>query len=92
LAVEFEWDTKKERANLRKHGISFSTASLIFSDTDRKEKLDETNLDEERWITVGLVDGEEIVVVYTMRAGVTRLISAREADKYEREDYWHGSV
>jgi uncharacterized DUF497 family protein len=71
---------------------SFSTASLIFSDTSRKEMLDETSFEEERWITVGLVDGEEIVVVYTMSAGVTRLISARGADKYEREDYWRGSV
>ena len=90
--MEFEWDARKERANLRKHGISFSTASLVFSDTGRKEKLDETSLDEERWITIGLVDGEEIVVVYTMRDGVTRLISARGADRYEREDYWRGAV
>jgi uncharacterized protein len=90
--VEFEWDSKKDRVNTRKHGISFSLAALVFSDPNRKEKLDETNRDEERWIMVGLVDGEEIVVVYTMRAGVTRLISAREADKYEREDYWRGSV
>ena len=90
--MEFAWDPKKERANLRKHGIPFSTASLVFSDTSRKEKIDETSFDEERWVTVGLVDGEEIVVVYTIRDGVTRLISARGADRYEREDYWRGSV
>jgi uncharacterized DUF497 family protein len=64
----------------------------FFSDENRKEQLDESNLDEERWITTGLIDGQEIVVVYTMRDGETRLISARGADKYEREDYWHGEV
>jgi len=89
--VEFEWDDKKDRANGRKHGISFSLALLVFSDENRKEQLDDGSLGEERWVTIGLIDGQEIVVVYTMRNGVTRLISAREADKYEREDYWHGA-
>jgi hypothetical protein len=67
-------------------------ASLVFADENRKERVDESSLDEERWITIGLVDGEEIVVVYSVRDEVTRLISARVADKYEREDYWHGEV
>jgi uncharacterized protein len=90
--VEFSWDDKKDRANQRKHGISFSLASLVFSDENRKEQFDESSLEEERWITIGLVDGEEIVVVYTMCDNATRQISARGADKYEREDYWHGEV
>jgi hypothetical protein len=90
--VEFTWDEKKNRANQRKHGISFLLASLVFADESRKERVDESSLNEERWITIGLVDGEEIVVVYTVRDDVTRLISARGADKYEREDYWHGEV
>jgi uncharacterized protein len=90
--VEFEWDEKKDRANRKKHGISFAAAVQIFGDVNRKEQLDEADLEEERWITIGLVDGEEIVVVYTIRDGVTRLISARGADRYEREDYWDGPV
>jgi uncharacterized DUF497 family protein len=90
--VEFSWDDKKDRANQRKHGISFSLASLVFSDDNRMEQVDENSLDEERLITIGLIDGQEIVVVYTMRDGITRLISARGADRYEREDYWHGEV
>jgi uncharacterized protein len=49
--VEFSWDDKKDRANQRKHGISFSLAALVFSDEKRKEHLDEGSLDEERWIT-----------------------------------------
>jgi uncharacterized DUF497 family protein len=92
MHVEFSWDDKKDRANRRKHGISFSLAALVFSDENRKEQPDENSLDEERWITIGLIDGQEIVVVYTIRDGMTRLISARGADKYEREDYWHGEI
>jgi uncharacterized protein len=90
--VEFEWDEKKDRANQRKHGISFTFASLAFLDEHRKERIDDRYVDEERWIMVGLVDGQEIFVAYTMRDGVIRLISARGADTYEREDYWHSSI
>ncbi len=30
---EFEWDEKKNKTNIEKHGISFETASLIFDGT-----------------------------------------------------------
>jgi uncharacterized protein len=56
MHVEFSWDDKKDRANRRKHGISFSLAALVFSDENRKEQPDENSFDEERWITIGLVD------------------------------------
>jgi len=51
MHVEFSWDDKKDRANRRKHGISFSLAALVFSDENRKEQPDENSFDEERWIT-----------------------------------------
>jgi uncharacterized protein len=44
--------------------------------------------DEPRWITIGLVDGMEIVVAYVPRDRAIRLISARKAEQHEREDYW----
>jgi uncharacterized DUF497 family protein len=34
MAVRFEWDETKNRANIAKHGISFETAKLIFDDPD----------------------------------------------------------
>jgi uncharacterized DUF497 family protein len=64
----------------------------VFLDEHRKEKLDERSVDEERWLTIGLVDGREIVVAFTSREEVFRLISARGADRYEREDYWNRKV
>jgi uncharacterized DUF497 family protein len=30
--VEFEWDPQKNLANIRNHGVSFQTASLVFYD------------------------------------------------------------
>ena len=90
--MEFEWDTAKAESNERKHGVSFAFASGVFLDEHLKQHLDERSVGEERWIAIGLVDGREIVVAYTLRDNVVRLISARGADKYEREDYWLGSV
>ncbi len=44
---------------------------------------------EDRWITIGRVDEFEIVVVYTLRMEAIRIISARKADRHEREAYWN---
>ncbi len=90
--MEFEWDEKKDKANQRKHGMSFEFAAQVFLDGHRKELRDERSIYEDRWITIGLVDGREIIVAYTMRHDLVRLISARGADRREREDYWNGSV
>jgi uncharacterized DUF497 family protein len=87
--VNFEWDRRSARGNLRKHGISFEVAIAVFGDNDRIERVDASGLEnEERWGTVGLVDGIEIYVLYTTSGGVLRLISARRARRHEREEYW----
>ena len=36
--VEFQWDEKKYRENLRKHGLSFEDADLVFLSPDRRER------------------------------------------------------
>jgi uncharacterized protein len=88
--VEFEWDSRKAAPNLRKHGIPFPFAVRVFVDENRLERLDQdADKLEERWVTVGIVDSLEIVVVYTVRAGVVRIISARRANRHEREEYWN---
>lgn len=90
--MEFEWDGTKNHANIRKHGVSFETARRIF------EQLHLTGLDvrrdygEDRYISVGEMDGVAVVVVaHTEREGRTRLISARPASKREREA-WHEHI
>ena len=90
--VQFEWEEAKARSNLRKHGISFELAVRVFADECRMERLDGCRSDEERWITTGLVEGTEMVIAYTLRGDVVRLISARRAERYEREEYWRGAV
>jgi hypothetical protein len=64
--MRFEWDVVKNRRNLRKHKISFESASLVFNDphalADRDREVD----GEERWQTLGVIGGSKtIVVAYT---------------------------
>lgn len=89
--MRFEWDDEKERKNIIKHGIDFETALLVFYDTNRIEKYDEAHsINEERYITIGEIAGAFMVVtvVYTERTDTIRIISARQATKKERVEYY----
>jgi uncharacterized protein len=86
--MEFEWDSKKARSNELKHGVTFEFATGVFDDTSRTERLN-ASLVEQRWATVGLVEGVETYVVYTVRDEAVRLITARRATRHEREEYWN---
>ena len=88
--MNFEWDPDKAEANKRKHGIPFPFATRVFLDGNRLERYDSrTSYGEDRWITIGLVDGVEIAVAYTVRRHRIRIISARKAERHERQDYWN---
>ena len=87
------WDEAKNITNKQKHGISFEVAQYVFSDPLRIWRFDrsENNTSgEERWQTIGKV-GELFFVVFIEQIeganNVTRLISAREAEKHERRSY-----
>ena len=83
-----EWDENKNQLNIRKHGISFQTAALVFADEERIEYLDKLHSqDEERYVVLGCVQGV-LYVVYTMRNDYARIISARVATSYERKIYY----
>ena len=89
MGLQFEWDEEKEKITIAKHGIDFKTASHVFLDQNRLEFFDEehSTLEEDRYITIGLVE-EILTVVYTERAASLRIISARAATKKERMIYY----
>ena len=89
--MQFEWDTVKNRQNVKKHGISFDAAVKVFYDESRLEIYDENHSEyEDRFITIGLIDGKVIIlyVCYTTRKDAIRIISARKATKEERKNYY----
>lgn len=86
--MDFEWDTEKDRENLRKHGISFDEAKLIFESPVLTRVDDRQDYGEVREISIGKLSAEApLVVVHTARGEKTRLISARKANRRERKVY-----
>jgi uncharacterized DUF497 family protein len=87
--VQFEWDEAKANSNLKKHGVAFNVAIRVFRNIRRVEKQDVGDYGGEvRWKTVGLVNIQEIVVIYTELEDSLRIISARRAETHERKGYW----
>ena len=89
MALTFEWDSRKAKSNLAKHGVGFEEASTIFGDPLSLTILDpEHSLSEERYITMGRAfTGKLLVVVHTERGDNIRVISARRASRRERKFY-----
>ncbi|MBI1922247.1 MAG: BrnT family toxin [Geobacter sp.] len=86
------WDQNKNRSNRQKHKVSFELASLIFEDPFQMNRLDRVVDGEERWQTIGMVNGVLLLLVaHTWEDAdgemVIRIISARKADAHERKRY-----
>lgn len=88
--LAFEWDSKKESGNRRKHGVGFAEATTVFGDPLSVTIPDpEHAVDEGRFVIVGMSSEQRLlVVVHTVRGEQRiRLISARVAGKRERRNY-----
>lgn len=87
--MRFDWDSKKARTNLRKHGVSFDEAASVFLDPYAVSGPDpDHTVDEERYITFGYSRlGRLIAVCHTYRPGVIRIINARRVTRGERKLY-----
>jgi uncharacterized DUF497 family protein len=88
MAVTFEWNKNKAKANLGKHQVGFDEASTVFGDPLAKIFFDEEHSGEEtREIIVGYSDQNRLLLVsFTeRRQNVVRIISARVATKNERK-------
>ena len=83
----FEWDEKKNASNEKKHGIFFDEAKTVF--TDQFARLIADADDEDRFILLGTsIHSRLLVVCHCIRINESiRIISARKADKQEREIY-----
>lgn len=87
--MTFEWDPTKAKLNIWKHGVSFEEATTALLDPLSKTDHDpDHSIDEDRFITFGISARRRLLVVsYTERADLIRLISARLATKTERKIY-----
>ena len=88
----FEWDKKKENANIEMHGISFEEARTSFYDENAVQFYDpDHSEDEDRFILLGASYKLNTLVIchcFREEETVVRIISARKADKNETRAYW----
>jgi len=86
--IIFEWDSQKATTNIRKHSITFELACEAFFDPFVYYIDDESVHDELRETIIGLATNWQLLhVVYVMRDGIIRIISARLVTNPERETY-----
>lgn len=87
----FEWDDEKDASNQEKHGISFAEASEAFFDPFNITLADpDHSIEEERFLLLGFVKGNILVVSFTEREDAIRIISSRNANSNERKLYEQG--
>ncbi len=92
MTLSLEWDEEKAKANLKNHGVSFDEATTVFCDPFSITIPDpDHSRDEQRFIDIGSSDrGRVLVVVYTERGTIIRIISCRKATPTERRRYEEG--
>ena len=95
--MRWTWDEDKNRINTQKHGLSFETAQLVFDDPLMAHRPD-PHEGEERWHTIGMIEGVVVIVAHTWPipepetgVAVGRIISARKATAHERRTYEEGN-
>ena len=85
--MSYEWDPNKERSNYKKHRVKFADAVGVFED-ENALTIQDKHKGEDRFITIGRDFLRRIlVVVYTFRDIVIRIISARKATAREKKMY-----
>ncbi|MBQ6734488.1 MAG: BrnT family toxin [Lachnospiraceae bacterium] len=89
--IVFDWDQKKNDANIKKHGVSFEEAKSVFYDGNALVKDDPDHSGEEdRFLILGFSYHAKLLVVchcWRKQESVIRIISARKATRNETSQY-----
>ena len=85
--MEFEWDEAKRQANIAKHDVDFLEAMELLAESPIMHDDSRRDYGERRCRAIEIVDGKMLVVIFTVREGSFRIISARRANSRERRKY-----
>ena len=86
--IVYVWDEAKRKSNLKKHGLDFNDAYLVYENPG-KCTYDASRDEEYRLMDVALavVRGRVLTLVYTETDEAVRIISFRHASREERKRY-----
>ena len=87
--MRYVWDPEKNKADIKKHDVSFEDAVEVFLDEYRIEEIDDRlEYSEERLIVIGMAQTDVLFVVAVEKDDeLMRIISARDATKAEKHRY-----
>ncbi len=85
--VEFSWDEPKRNWVLAERGIDFLRVAFALFDGRPLLTVPTPRDDEERFLSVGPIEGRFFAVVWTWRDGAVRIITARRARDAEEKRY-----
>ena len=83
MAMRFTWNEGKRRSNLKQHGLDFMDARQVFDSLTFTFEDDRFRYDEERFVTLGLLDGIPVSIVHTETNDRIHIISFRKATRRE---------
>jgi hypothetical protein len=81
--MQFEWDEVKRLQNLKDHGIDFVDAPKVFDGPTFTFEDDRFRYGEQRFVTLGLLNGIPVSIAHTETTEVIRPISFRRATTNE---------
>ena len=89
--IAFEWDETKNKFNVKKHGVSFEEAELVFFDEYALLIADPDHSEnEDRFVLLGLSAKLRLLMVchcFEVEGGLIRIISCRKANRKEMSLY-----
>ena len=83
--MKFAWDESKRRMNLRTHGLDFADAEQVFQESTYTFEDDRFCYDEQRFVSLGFLEGVAVSIVHTETFDCIRIISFRKATKREQQ-------
>lgn len=86
--MKFTWDETKRISNINKHELDFALTHWIFETDTFTFEDKRITYNEQRFITLGMLNGEVVVVVHTETENEIRVISLRKATKNEQKLYF----
>ncbi len=85
--MSIEFDEEKRAATLEARGLDMARAGEVFEGTTLTDEDDRRNYGEDRFITIGFLDERMVILVWTPRNDVYRIISMRKANEREKALY-----
>jgi uncharacterized DUF497 family protein len=88
--MKFEWDDAKRKSNIKKHSFDFVDAEKVFDGATFTINDDRFDYGNNRYITLGMLEGIIVVITHLEEDELIRIISMRKATKNEQKIYFKG--